>query len=182
MNFSKYQKEATTTMMFNKKIALPYILLGIVGESSELFEKIVKSEQEGEKQKDLIIKEMGDIFWYLAAWSDFVDNDLEKLIISTLTKEKPHPVFLAMDIVIESGRIAEYGKKLLRDNFEQYEEGILDETKKASIDASVGKIAGFLMKLSMCYQLDYETILQANIDKLKSRVDRGVIGGSGDER
>lgn len=77
----------------------------------------------------------------------------------------------------EAGETQNKIKKVLRDD-----KGVLTDEKKLAIAKELG---GTLWYIAMCareigYSLD--TIAQMNINELRSRQERGVIQGSGDDR
>jgi len=72
MDFNEYQKESRKTAIYPRKGKnFVYPVLGLVGESGEVAEKIKKVLRDnngivGEKQKQEIKKELGDVLWYIA--------------------------------------------------------------------------------------------------------------------
>ena len=97
MEFNEYQKKAWETAIYpNKGENLWYPALGIGGESGEVLEKIKKilrdynGKIEDEKKIELI-KEMGDLLWYIAALSTELNinlNDIAEKNISKLLSRK----------------------------------------------------------------------------------------------
>jgi len=101
MNFNEYQvKTRGTDVGASEEHGLKppwvYYVLGIAGETGELVEKIKKLFRDDygqmtEKKKDEIIKEAGDILWYLARLLDFFDinfNDIAEENIRKLLDRK----------------------------------------------------------------------------------------------
>lgn len=86
-------------------------------------------------------------------------------------------IYPAMLLLEEAGELAGKISKAMRDNH-----GIIDENRREAIKAEAGDVAWAWMQLCINLDLDPEDVLQANIDKLRSRQARGVLGGSGDER
>jgi len=72
MNFEEYQKQSRKTAIYpNKGNNFIYPVLGLVGESGEVAEKIKKVIRDydgifNEKQRQEIKKELGDVLWYIA--------------------------------------------------------------------------------------------------------------------
>ena len=92
MNFNDYQAEASKTAIYpNKGNNLYYPTLGLCGEAGEVAEKIKKvMRDEGgcpsiEKSGELM-KEIGDVLWYIAALYEELDIDMETC--ATLNIEK----------------------------------------------------------------------------------------------
>lgn len=77
----------------------------------------------------------------------------------------------------ESGEVQGKIKKVLRDD-----DGVLTNEKREAIAAEAGDILWYVSQLATEIGVPMSTIAQANVDKLQSRKQRGVIGGSGDER
>jgi len=70
-----------------------YSLIGLMGESGEVAEKIKKlirdkHEKLDDDYRDEIKKEMGDILWYLSQLATDLDIDLEDLAQTNLKKIK----------------------------------------------------------------------------------------------
>ena len=85
MDFNEYQKLARTTAMYpsiGRNIYYPVIGLG--GESGEVLEKIKKVMRDkngkiDEKTSIEIIKELGDVMWYVANIACELQIDLEEI-------------------------------------------------------------------------------------------------------
>ena len=77
MHFADYQMKALKTAQFQTGSlrALSYTTLGLTGESGEVAERIKKILRDDKKdladiiaeKRPEIIKEMGDVLWYLSA-------------------------------------------------------------------------------------------------------------------
>lgn len=88
--------------------------------------------------------------------------------------------YLALGLCSEAGEVADKLKKLIRDNETQLEK--LSFVQKQNIIAELGDVLWYVAMLA--YELDYSLsdVAYYNIEKLESRQERGVIGGSGDDR
>lgn len=67
--FDVYQEFTNTTATYPKEKAFEYLTLGLCGESGEVAEKMKKIIRDGgsiEDKKSEIIKELGDVLWYVA--------------------------------------------------------------------------------------------------------------------
>lgn len=82
-----------------------------------------------------------------------------------------------LGVVGESGEIAEKFKKIIRDK-----NGIVSEEDRAELGKEIGDVLWYLAVLAQQLGLSFGDIAGANLAKLKSRKQRGVIGGSGDNR
>lgn len=77
----------------------------------------------------------------------------------------------------EAGEIQGKIKKILRDNG-----GVVTDEARLEIAKEVGDLLWYVARTSEEIGYDLEEIAQMNVAKLKSRMDRGVLGGSGDNR
>src|SRR3989344_7143388 len=92
MDFNEYQKQAWKTAIYpNKGNNIFYPALGLGGECGEVLEKIKKimRDNEGEiseKKKEELMKEMGDVFWYLAALATELNLNLNEIAEKNISK------------------------------------------------------------------------------------------------
>lgn len=82
MTFAEYQEAALRTANLKKKNELFHLVLGLMGESGEIAEKIkkvVRDKGSDESQIDRadIKKELGDVLWYIASLSAYLGINLE---------------------------------------------------------------------------------------------------------
>lgn len=77
----------------------------------------------------------------------------------------------------EAGEVAGKFAKAVRD-----ESGIISDERKEAIIKELGDVCWFIAELCTLMDVDLETVMQKNLDKLADRAKRGVIGGSGDNR
>jgi NTP pyrophosphatase (non-canonical NTP hydrolase) len=101
-SFNAYQEFTRTTAKYGEACTPPegvlYCALGIAGEAGEVAEKIKKLlrlhgvsgtfdmlKKEG-RERDLIVKELGDILWYVARLADDLGIRLEH--VATVNVEK----------------------------------------------------------------------------------------------
>ncbi len=84
---------------------------------------------------------------------------------------------LVLGLVGESGEIAEKFKKWVRDL--DSDESRID---RADIAKELGDVLWYAAVLADYLDLSLDDIAKANLAKLASRRDRGVLGGSGDNR
>ena len=83
-----------------------------------------------------------------------------------------HPIiYPTLGLCGESGEVAEKVKKHLRDGTS------LDELKK-----ELGDVLWYLSAIASDLNLSLNDIAITNVDKLQSRMERGKIQGSGDNR
>lgn len=91
MNFDEYQKRAKTTAIYpDVGFNIVYPTLGLNGEAGEIAEKVKKYIRDGGhflSLSELLLPEIGDALWYIAAlcseldisMNDVAENNLAKL-------------------------------------------------------------------------------------------------------
>lgn len=82
MRLNEYQEKAAETAMYDDKYKIIYPSLGLAGEAGEVSEKVKKMLRDdgGElsiERRAGLIKELGDVLWYLAILSRDLGVDLE---------------------------------------------------------------------------------------------------------
>jgi NTP pyrophosphatase (non-canonical NTP hydrolase) len=83
----------------------------------------------------------------------------------------------ALGLCGEAGEVAEKVKKTIRDDG-----GALSDERREALSRELGDVLWYLSQLATEAGLDLEEIAAANLDKLLSRQERGVLRGSGDNR
>lgn len=86
-------------------------------------------------------------------------------------------IYPALGLTSEAGEVAGKVKKVLRDK-----NGMFTPDDRAEIAKEVGDTLWYIASLCTDLGIGMETVAQQNLDELNSRMARGVIGGSGDNR
>lgn len=86
-------------------------------------------------------------------------------------------VYPTLGLAGETGEVAEKVKKIIRDK-----NGIVEETDREEIKKELGDVLWYMSQIASELGLDLDTVAQTNLDKLMSRLERNMIGGSGDNR
>ena len=89
MQANEYQKLAMTTLnpALDKKDVLINSVMGLCGESGEAIDIVKKWLMQGhELDKEHLIKELGDVAWYLAEAATALDVPLETVLQGNLDK------------------------------------------------------------------------------------------------
>ncbi len=100
--------------------------------------------------------------------------------LSRRTAEYPRGAWLAypaLGLAGEAGEVAEHAKKAIRDD-----DGQVSDVRRAAMAKELGDVLWYVAQLASELKLDLDEIAQANLDKLLSRQQRGVLSGSGDDR
>ena len=89
MNINEYQREAMTLLnpALTEKDVLMNALMGLCGESGEAIDLMKKHLYQGHPlDRDKLIKELGDIAWYLAEAATGLDMELSEVFQRNLDK------------------------------------------------------------------------------------------------
>ena len=89
MQVNEYQKEAMATLnpALNQKDVLINSVMGLCGESGEAIDLVKKWLMQGhELDKEHLIKELGDVAWYLAVTAHAIGYDLETVLQMNVDK------------------------------------------------------------------------------------------------
>lgn len=182
LRFAFYPKTYNESMRLIDRPCIPvYPALAMCGEAGEVCEKIL-----GVAQPHEVVRELGDVLWYVAAaaedlgldlaavagvetWDEFQDDD-------RLLSDTPGSAIedCALALVVVVGRFAEqHAKKPWRDG--------------SPIDLRAAKecLRGVMVALAMLadeYGQTLRQVAQQNVDKLVDRRRRGTLKGSGDSR
>jgi NTP pyrophosphatase (non-canonical NTP hydrolase) len=82
--------------------------------------------------------------------------------------------YLSLGLAAEAGEVASLVAKAVRDS-----DGNLN---RELLKKELGDVLWFVAVLGQHYDIDMLDLAMGNINKLRSRAVRGVIGGSGDDR
>ena len=91
MTPNEYQKLAMTTLnpQLTQKDVLINAVMGLCGESGEAIDIVKKHLHQGhELDREKLVKELGDIAWYLAEAATALDIDLETVLERNIEKLK----------------------------------------------------------------------------------------------
>jgi len=96
----------------------------------------------------------------------------------TTTGEGVHgevPLYPLLALSEEAGEVAGKAAKAIRD-------GASWDVLRASMGKELGDVLWQLSAVAYHFDLSLDKIAKGDLDKLNSRKERGVLGGSGDER
>ncbi len=86
-------------------------------------------------------------------------------------------IYPTLGLVGEAGEVAEKIKKILRDGG-----GLITEEKRMELAKELGDVLWYVAQLGTEIGLSLEQIAGGNLAKLKSRQERGMLHGVGDNR
>ena len=99
-------------------------------------------------------------------------NEYQEFARSTVMyPEAVKVVYPTLGLCGEAGEVAEKIKKHMRDG-----------RSLVGVGLELGDVLWYISALADDLGITLEEIAQANVDKLASRMERGKLGGSGDER
>lgn len=106
-------------------------------------------------------------------------DDYQKLALRTANpKDRKDELFhLLLGLVGEAGEVAEKAKKIVRDQESDFSKLDLDDFQK-----ELGDILWYVAVLANYFDISLDEIGKKNIAKLASRLERGALQGSGDNR
>lgn len=216
MKLNDYQREASGTAIYPGRLSphgMMYCALKMNGEAGELAEHLLLAlNSEGfvpghlgmrPDRMALIVKEVGDVMWYLAAMCDELETDLR--FIYGAEVHVPKGIYhLDREIIrlnAEVGQIAEQIGKAMRDDGygmpAGYVPGALREGdpgngRSAQADFTGprrSKIMNHMRNAAHCLAfichdlgISLEHAMEINIRKLAARKAKGTLSGSGDNR
>lgn len=86
-------------------------------------------------------------------------------------------VYPVLGLTGEAGEVAEKIKKVIRDK-----NGVMDDESREMIKKELGDVLWYVAQLATELNLSLDEVAEKNIKKLYSRLERGVLHGSGDNR
>lgn len=170
MTLQEYSEKAHTTAIYpNIGNNLPYTVLGLIEETCEFMEKY--GQDAGALE---LLKEAGDIYWYANETAITVQQPIYTIEGNYIFNGQIEREDITKAIQVLAGKT----KKFIRDD-----NNVLPEDKRESIVCAIDIILDYIDSIMLDdFDIKQSEILQINIDKLFSRKERGVLGGSGDNR
>jgi NTP pyrophosphatase (non-canonical NTP hydrolase) len=86
-------------------------------------------------------------------------------------------VYPVLGLAGEAGEVAEKVKKIFRDNG-----GIVDDATRMMIQKELGDVLWYVSQVATEFGLQLDDVATMNVEKLRSRMERGTVHGSGDSR
>ncbi|MSR84879.1 hypothetical protein EXS71_00320 [Candidatus Uhrbacteria bacterium] len=107
-------------------------------------------------------------------FNDYQSQSRKTAIYPDLGKNFVYPV---LGLAGEAGEVADKIKKTLRDDH-----GVVTEEKKMEIKKELGDVLWYVAQIATELGLSLDEIANVNLEKLFSRMERGKLSGSGDNR
>lgn len=105
-------------------------------------------------------------------------NEYQEKALETAVYPKQFKIiYPALGLNGEAGEVADKVKKVIRDNQEEF-----DDNRKKEIAKELGDVLWYIATLANDIGYSLEDIAEMNYEKLSSRKERGMLGGSGDNR
>lgn len=106
-------------------------------------------------------------------------NEYQSLALRTARPKdaKDELYHLLLGLCGEAGEIAEKAKKIIRDQDSDF-----SKLDKEDLTKELGDVLWHVAVVSDYFGIELETVGDVNIKKLASRLERGTISGSGDNR
>ncbi len=108
---------------------------------------------------------------------DFDEYQEEALKTAVYPDKGKNFVYPTLGLAGESGEVAEKVKKIIRDK-----KGVIGEEEKLALKKELGDILWYIATLSKELGLTMNEVAVMNVEKLKSRHERNMIHGKGDNR
>jgi NTP pyrophosphatase (non-canonical NTP hydrolase) len=86
-------------------------------------------------------------------------------------------IYPTLGLNSEAGEVAGKIKKIFRDKG-----GVIGDAERDALRSELGDVLWYVAQVCTELDLSLDDVAQANIDKLSSRLERGKIGGEGDNR
>jgi len=186
MDIKRYQKFVNKTAFFPRSTQgrnISYLVMGIVEEVGEIYEVILKKNKLKETDNYLneyvitqIIKELGDLVWYITAICNEMTFSLGCLIQYTKVKIINNNINHS-SLLLYLGDLSGAVKKMIRDDKEK-----ITEEKSNLIITNLCNILGYVLQICNNNKIKFETVLDVNMNKIKNRMKKGTLHGSGNDR
>jgi NTP pyrophosphatase (non-canonical NTP hydrolase) len=89
-----------------------------------------------------------------------------------------HPVvYPTLGLANEAGEVAGKIKKIFRDRF-----GVITAEDREALEGELGDVLWYLAQVCTELEISLDEVAGHNLEKLFSRLERGKIGGEGDDR
>lgn len=179
MNLQTYADTIANFARYPEDVAVRYARLGMIGEAGEIANQVKKiwRDDAGVLSADRQVKlrdELGDVLWYVVRLAHHLDVNVGTLMpmigdpdVEDITGFPIIDIFSATERLL----MTTMASLVLPADIKRHEK--VDYVQE--LLNAVGDVADYL-------ETDIDELAQLNVDKLTGRVERGTLGGSGDNR
>ena len=105
-------------------------------------------------------------------------NEYQRHALETAVyPEQSRIIYPTLGLTGEAGEVADKVKKVIRDGHEEF-----SDEKRLEIVKEIGDVLWYCATLSHDLGYELDDVAQMNVDKLRSRMQRNHLAGSGDNR
>ncbi|OHA57672.1 MAG: hypothetical protein A2114_01920 [Candidatus Vogelbacteria bacterium GWA1_51_14] len=108
---------------------------------------------------------------------EFKDYQRESRKVAKYVDAGKNFIYPTLGLTGEAGEVADVVKKIMRDDGMK-----VSPEKKEELKKELGDVLWYVAQVATEFDLDLEDVAQTNLAKLFSRLERGVLGGSGNDR
>lgn len=167
---------------------LQYVMLGLLEETGEVAGVVKKCMRDSDSQytstvREKMVKELGDVLWYYTQLMYHLGLT-EEDVMPPRARPKPYPQMVNETMqaaVVQMCVCCQAIWLAIAHDHPPTPEGVHPDVKARQI-VTVSHFLDAWAWVVQVFRLSVDEIMQANIAKLQSRMDRGVISGSGDDR
>lgn len=166
--FDEYAEWTNTVAQYPVTAEAYYLALGITDELGELY---------AARGRDNILKELGDVCWYVARYAKNVLKIPFSMILYQVDIAGQQEI---ASCVVSTGVISGVEKKRIRDGAEW----TMSKTaaKNGEAQRAIVDIMRFVMYICNVESIPLEKVVETNQKKLSKRLEEGSIKGDGDNR
>ena len=106
-----------------------------------------------------------------------LDDYQQRVMQTAIYPQEVGLVYTILGLASEAGEVAGKYKKIIRDK-----NGIIDEEAREMFISEVGDVLWYVAAVAKELGVNLSYVSHKNLEKLNSRKQRGVLGGSGDTR
>lgn len=205
-SFGAYQKFTRTTAIYpgsdgygdDALPALSYLGLGLVGESGEIADKVKKVIRDGDAKLtadrcEAILAEAGDVLWYVARSADHLGVTLGEVVsgnkhLDSFSAYQSRVMRAESELSDAGFRNSITNLNFLSLNLCHWSGNVAESIADTIVGgppvlpSSLKPVLDHLTRIVAFLGGNLGDVAAANVKKLSSRQDRGVLNGSGDTR
>lgn len=188
--FQDYESFCATTAIYPREVEVEYLALGLASEAGELLDAMLGRQPSKDAMKAALISEAGDCCWYVARLCEPAGLSFAEVADAVAAEQPsylPIPSVAATRLAASAGLIAGKVKKQIRDGVmwtgeqrEDHRTHLRTLLTRAIFDVNV--LAESLSRQYADPSISLAGLCERNTAKLRGRVERGTLSGSGELR